>query len=477
MSNTITVIGLGTPATISLSAIKELKAAKKLFLQTCQHPSALPVTDLGLSFTSMDDLYASSEDFDKLNEAIAARLKEAGDCAYAVPGSGIDADLLRCLTDYSCKLRQVPGVSIGQAAMAKVLDMHGAVICKATGLYNRSIDPSVPLCVEELDSKLKASETKLLLQDYFPDDWPVHLAFMDVSGDYSILDIPLFEIDRQTGYHASTVLMLPAAAFESLKRRGLKDLETVLNRLRAPGGCPWDAEQTHFSLKTDLIEESFEVLEAIDDKDDAALCEELGDLLLQVVFHAAIARDRCAFDMRDICTGIVDKLIYRHPHVFGSLNVKDSAEVLVNWDKLKQTEKDYKTVTDTMRAVPKSFPALMRSAKVQKRAAKVGFDWPDVSGAILKLREETEELNAAIGTDAEAFDELGDLLFSAVNAARLLKLDPELALIKATEKFIDRFEQVEQKVIQSGLDMRNMQLNELDFIWNEVKLQKNAKKV
>lgn len=477
MSNTITVIGLGTPSTISLAAMEELRAAQALFLQTSEHPSALPVKNSGLRFKSMDDLYAAAEDFDALNAAIAERLISAGDCAYAVPGSGIGEDLMRRLTQAGCTLRQVPGISLGQAAMTKTTDVQGAVICKASELAGRRIDAALPLCVEELTSSLLAGEAKLLLQEYFPDDWPVHLAFMDAAGEYTILNVPLFEIDRQTGYHATMVLMLPAVEFAKRKRRGFGDLEAILDTLRAPGGCPWDAEQTHESLKTDLIEESFEVIEAIDDRDDAALCEELGDLLLQVVFHAAIARDRGAFNIRDVCTGIVDKLVYRHPHVFGNIDVKDSAEVLVNWDKLKQAEKQYKTVTDTMRAVPKSFPALLRSAKVQKRAAKVGFDWPDVSGAIAKLHEETDELYAAIGNEAEAFDELGDLLFSAVNAARLLKLDPELALIKATEKFIDRFEQVEQKVTERGLDMSKMTLSELDGIWDEVKLEKNAKNI
>jgi len=249
----------------------------------------------------------------------------------------------------------------------------------------------------------------------------------------------------------------------------LKDLETIVSILRAPGGCPWDGEQTHESLRRGLMEESCEVIEAINEQNPDHLKEELGDVLLQVVFHADIEREAGRFDLNDVADGICKKLIFRHPHVFGDVQVHDSDEVLVNWDALKRVEKDQETYTDTLTAVAKSLPALWRAEKVQKKAKKAGFDWSDADGAVDKLSEELAELRQAMADGTNIQEELGDLLFSAVNVSRFLKADPEEALNAATEKFIARFARVEKMALAEGRDMAQMSPEELDKLWERAK--------
>lgn len=257
--------------------------------------------------------------------------------------------------------------------------------------------------------------------------------------------------------------------FIQKNRYGINDLIRIVSILRAPGGCPWDGEQTHTSLRRELIEESCEVIEAINEEDPDHLKEELGDVLLQVVFHADIEREAGRFDLDDVADGICKKLIYRHPHVFGDVQVSGSDEVLVNWDALKRVEKGQETYTDTLNAVAKSLPALWRAEKVQKKAKKAGFDWSDASGAVDKLSEELDELKEAMAEGTNVHEELGDLLFAAVNVSRFVKADPEEVLTGATEKFISRFAKVEELARAQGRDMAQMSLSELDKLWEEAK--------
>lgn len=251
-----------------------------------------------------------------------------------------------------------------------------------------------------------------------------------------------------------------------------EDFVEIIRRLRAPGGCPWDREQTHKSIRNDFLEEAYEAADAIDNSDNEALCEELGDVLLQVVLHSQIAKDENEFDISDVIDTVARKMILRHPHVFGEVIAETSEEVLSNWDKIKMEEKAMYTATDTLKSVPVAFPALMRAAKVQKRAAKVGFDWDEIGGPLSKIEEETGELREAINSEntEEIFEEFGDLLFAAVNVSRFLKVNAEEALNKATNKFITRFENVEKLAIERGIDMEKSSLEELDKLWDEAKL-------
>lgn len=249
----------------------------------------------------------------------------------------------------------------------------------------------------------------------------------------------------------------------------IHDLVEIVRILRAPGGCPWDREQTHESIRNNFLEEAYEVAEAIDEGSQEHLREELGDVLLQVVFHSGIASEAGQFDLNSVADGICKKLIYRHPHVFGSVDVSDTSQVLHNWELLKRAEKGQQTTSDSLKAVARSLPALWRAEKVQKKAAKAGFDWQEVSGALDKLSEELDELRQAIQDESNVAEELGDLLFSAVNVARFVKVDPEQALTGATDKFISRFQAVEQRASAEGRSLSGMELPELDRLWEEAK--------
>ena len=249
------------------------------------------------------------------------------------------------------------------------------------------------------------------------------------------------------------------------------DLVTVVELLRSEGGCPWDMEQTHKSIRNDFIEETYEVIEAIDTEDPVLLREELGDVLLQVVFHARIEQEQDVFGMEEVSNDICAKLIHRHPHVFGTVEVENSAEVLKNWEAIKGEEKQRVTVTDKLRAIPPMYPALMRAQKVGKKAAC--FDFGSADEVYKKLDEEIAEVKAAAetGDQAAVEEELGDLLLTVTSLARKLGVKSEEALFHATNKFIDRFEKVENAVIAAGKDMDTLTMAELDAIWDTIKHQ------
>ncbi len=259
--------------------------------------------------------------------------------------------------------------------------------------------------------------------------------------------------------------------FQKKDHYNVNDLIEIMKMLRQPDGCPWDREQTHESIRQNFIEETYEAVEAIDTKDTELLKEELGDVLMQVVFHSLMEEEAGNFDFSDVADGVCQKLIIRHPHVFGNVVADDSEQVLKNWDAIKMQTKSQKTQSEAMESVSKALPALMRSQKVQKKAAKAGFDWDDVSGALDKVSEETEELRQAIAENQQeqCLEELGDLLFSVVNVSRFLNLDSEYALTMACDKFVRRFQSVEFLASQRGINMKEASLEQLDVLWDEVK--------
>ncbi len=263
--------------------------------------------------------------------------------------------------------------------------------------------------------------------------------------------------------------------FQFKDRYDCDDLISIVSVLRSPGGCPWDAEQTHESIRKDFIEETYEVIEAINKKDPAMLREELGDVLLQVVFHTLIETEKGSFNFSDVCDEICKKLIIRHPHVFGDVSVSATEEVLTNWDAIKMNTKNQKSTTQAMESIPRELPALMRANKVQKKASKVGFDWDDAEGALLKVKEETTEVEEALkdGNKNSIEDEIGDLLFAVVNVSRFAGIDPEEALTGATDKFFRRFAYVEKAAEEKNIDMKTAGLNVLDELWEQAK--KNTK--
>ena len=256
--------------------------------------------------------------------------------------------------------------------------------------------------------------------------------------------------------------------FQSMEHYSIEDLRRIMVLLRAPDGCPWDKVQTHKSIRRNMLEEAYEVAEAIDEDDPAHMQEELGDVLLQVVFHACMAEEAGRFNFDDVVDGICKKLVFRHPHVFGTVEAADSNGAINTWEAQKQVEKGQKTATDTLDAVARSLPALMRAEKIQSKAAKAGFDWDDMEPALAKVSEEADELRRAAHGDGDPAEELGDLLFAAVKAGRFLGLDSELALHAACEKFIRRFRLVEEA---ADRPMTEMGIDELNALWKNAKAQ------
>jgi len=248
-------------------------------------------------------------------------------------------------------------------------------------------------------------------------------------------------------------------------------LVEAVARLRGPGGCPWDREQTHDSLKKYAIEETYETIEAIESGDPARIEDELGDLMLQVLLHARIADESRLFDIADVCRTLREKLQRRHPHVFGEVEVSGVDEVLTNWERIKLCEPGYDERKSVLDGVPASLPALMRAQKISKKAARTGFDWPNVEAVIDKLREETAELEEAMerGSKAELKEELGDLLFTVVNVARRCDIDAEEALRHMLAKFSERFGRIEQAAQERGLEVHQMSLEEMDRVWDDAK--------
>lgn len=263
-----------------------------------------------------------------------------------------------------------------------------------------------------------------------------------------------------------------AVDFEIKDKYTIDDLIRLVTVLRTPDGCPWDRAQTHESIKKNFIEETYEVIEAINKNDSESLKEELGDVLLQIALHSEMEREKGVFDFNDVANDICRKLVIRHPHVFGDNAASSSSEALDRWDEVKLKTKGMKKQSEAMLKVPREFPALMRAQKIQQKAAKAGFDWNDKNGAIEKLYEEINELNNALSTGKkpDIEDEFGDILFSCVNISRFIDVDSEEALTAATDKFLNRYLIVEKLADKRGIDMKSSSLEELDKLWDEAKI-------
>lgn len=269
-----------------------------------------------------------------------------------------------------------------------------------------------------------------------------------------------------------------AKEFVLKDKYNIDDLVAIIKVLRAPGGCPWDREQTHESIKKNFIEETYEVVEAINKQSTDMLREELGDVLLQIVLHSEMESENDNFSFDDVVNDIVQKLVVRHPHVFGEFVANNTAEALNSWDTVKLKTKGQKNQTESMLSVPRELPALMRAQKIQHKAAKIGFDWDNVGGAVDKLYEEIDELKTAMeqGKRFDIEDEFGDVLFSCVNIARFIDVDSEEALTASTDKFMSRFSLVEQMASEQGIDMKSSSIEELDRLWDKAKKIKNSEK-
>jgi tetrapyrrole methylase family protein / MazG family protein len=473
----ITIAGLGPweKGHLTQKVIEAMNSTFTVF-RTEKHPAVSGFTN-EKGFVCLDRLYGEVQDFDELNKAVALEViklaTQYGAVVYAVPGQGMAGDstvteLLQAASGH-CEIEMIPGVDESALFLAQCSGRTPAeayAVIPAVALDEYRIDRTMPLIVTQIDSKLSAGQVKLRLAALYGDETPIILGIKGKPRETNLADL-----DRQTGYDHRTILWL-APSVKGSSRYDLYDIVEIMDRLRGPGGCPWDREQTHESLKQYLLEETYETIEAIDRDNMEELCEELGDVLLQVVFHARLASERGDFDINDVSNAVSRKMILRHPHIFGDVTADSTEQVLTNWEAIKKQEKGQNTETGMMKQVPNALPAIMRSMKVQSKAARVGFDWDDVWGAYAKLEEEVLELREAIEKDMgedKLSDELGDVLFATVNVARFIKVHPEFALKGTVEKFIRRFDHVESRASALNRSLDTMSLDEMDVFWNEAK--------
>ena len=477
------IIGLGSGdyKQLTLSAVEQLKTADILILRTEKHPTVDYIKSLGIRFTTCDDIYDSAETFEATYSRISQRVidscEEGKVLVYAVPGHPLVAEKSVELT--LKKANNIIDIEIAPAVSFIDSILTALHIDPAYGLKiidGLSLDVQKPdiLCgniITQVYSRFVASEIKLKLMELYKDDTEVYIIkAAGVKGLERIEKLPLYELDRIDWVDYLTSVYIPPIG-EGSKFKTMDELVALMSKLRGEGGCPWDREQTRESLKPYLLEETYEVLDAIEKDDIDLLVEELGDLLLQVVFHAEIAKEDGEFDINDIITGIVNKLVERHPHVFGDIIATTESGALKSWEASKRKLKGITTYTQTLVDIPEALPNLMRSYKVQQKAALVGFDWDDVKDAIAKVDEELDEVKEVYNTGNKQIieEEIGDLLFAVVNVARFLKIQPELALRGTIEKFINRFQYIEKTALQNGKKIDKMTLQEMDKLWNEAK--------
>lgn len=476
----ITLLGLGpgNPEQLTREAWDILSSAREIWLRTRQHPTvaAIPASVILHSF---DDLYEDGESFDQVYDSIVEKVLELGrrpdGVVYAVPGHPFVAEttcprIARLAPEEGLAVHVVEGLSFLEPAFSALgLDPYPRITLfdamELSTAHVPAFPPDTPVLIAQIYSRLVASEVKMTLNAIYPDGHPVRLVHAAGTQDELVEEIRLYEIDRSEHIGLLTSLYVPPLG----EGTSFEAFQEIVAHLRAPDGCPWDREQTHESLRTHLMEEAYETLDAIDSGDIGAMQEEFGDLLLQIVLHSQIASEEGEFTASDVIKGIYDKIIRRHPHVFGEIQVDGVANVLQNWEKLKEKERNEKEgEKGLLDGVPQAMPALSQAQEYQDRAARVGFDWPVVDGVLDKILEEVKEIKQAVNEE-ELSEELGDLFFVLVNLARWKKIDAESALRETNKKFKNRFAYVEQGARQQERPLSSLTLEEMDALWEDAK--------
>ena len=487
MKNMITIIGLGAGDLnqLSLGIYKKLKQEQSCFVRTIDHPVIPELQTEGIEFLSFDKVYEKHDQFEAVYEEIAETLlKEAAtkNVLYAVPGHPMVAEKTVQLLLEKGPERDIEIILEGGQSFLDPLfqavqidPIEGFQLLDATALERDELQITQHMIIGQVYDMFTASEVKLTLMQKLPDDYEVYIVTAAGSSQEKVSKVALFELDHGMELSNLTSIYVPPVKQDELKYREFSKLRQIIAKLRGPNGCPWDQKQTHESLKRYLLEEAYELIDTIDDQDDDAMVGELGDVLLQVMLHSQIGEDEGMFTIDDVVESISAKMVRRHPHVFGDVQVRDAEEVVVNWQKIKEEEKGEKSEepTSLLADVEKSLPNLMRAEAYQKRAAKVGFDWTEVTEAWQKVREEVDEVEVEINKGnpniAGIKDELGDVFFALVNVARFYKIEPEEAVYGANQKFYRRFSYIENCVRKEGKVFSDYSLAELDRFWDEAK--------
>ncbi len=460
----ITVVGAGwTRGELTVNAIEALKRSDAIVLHTDRCGCADWLKQNGMPFKSLDALYETCEDFDSHAQAAADAVIAAaseGDVAYVV--SDIRDRSVSCLIERNgAAVQIIPGPPTEGTLLALAQGEVRSVAASEWAQFHPSARESS--LVRELDSRELASEVKLRLMEVYPEEWGIWL----LQGECEPVFMPLFTLDRGDRFDHRTCLMVPAQpSITALERYDFGHLNEIVRRLCAPDGCPWDRVQTHASLRTCLLEETYEVIDAIDEGDVDHLYDELGDLLMLVTLHAEIASRHGEFDISDVTTAICQKLISRHTHIYGYDTAMDEAQVLRLWNRNKMAERNQQNRSEAMRSVTRSLPAMLRAIKVLKRSAELGLGEPDIEAA----RRHCEALIRQLWMQEDAERHMGDILMALAELARLGKVDPEIALSGAVSRFIDRFESVEVEINKNNVAVEDLTEETLRNYWNSVKL-------
>ena len=474
----ITVIGLGVEkGDLTKRGEEVIKAAaqsgRPILVRTAHTASYQTVTELGVPHTCLDKVYERSRNFATLAKNLAKAVAEQGeDAVYLVDGAATEDNSVKALLKRTRgKMEIIDGVS-KTTAMVRAAGFTG---CSYTAVSAYELaekaeagNLALPLVVYDVDDRGFAGDVKLILGYLYGEETQVRFIQKGKAKKVS-----LFELDRQKQYDYTTAVAIEETELLQKQRFNIDDLREIVVRLRKPNGCPWDRVQTSESIKMSAVEEAYELVDAIDQGDDEKILEETGDLLLQVVFHAVMKAETGAFDLADVTTGICEKLITRHTHVFGEDKATDGASALSVWEKNKMTEKHQMTFADSVNDVPKCFPAAMRAQKVGKRAAKAGMDFATAEAAAVRLQEELEEFFSAYksGDAIAAEKELGDVLFAVVNVGRKAGCDCEKALKESAERFAARFTKAEALALADGKIVTELSEEEWDGYYRKAKSQ------
>ncbi|HAQ08450.1 MAG TPA: nucleoside triphosphate pyrophosphohydrolase [Bacillus bacterium] len=484
MTHKVLVIGLGAGDLdqLPLGIYKILKQEKNLFLRTKEHPVVVELESEGFQFQSFDSVYEKHDQFSEVYEEITETLlaeAKTGPVTYAVPGHPLIAErTVQLLLERGKERNTEIEIGGGQSfldAMFQALEIdpiEGFQLLDGTAMSRDLLLFNSHTIIGQVYDAFAASEVKLTLMEKLPDEYEVFIVTAAGSKDQVIKKVPLFELDREMELSNLTSVYVPPVQDEQVLYREFNKLRAIIAELRGPNGCPWDKKQTHLSLKKYLIEEAYELIEAINSEDIDHLVEELGDVLLQVLLHAQIGEDDGYFSIDDVIEGISAKMVRRHPHVFGDVTAESEEEVLKNWQEIKEQEKGAAAVKSLLEGTGKGLPNLLKAFELQKEAAKVGFDWKTAAPILDKVKEEIDELSDEIKEGGKQKDielEYGDLLFALVNFARHYDLNPDEALFKANQKFMRRFAYIEKRASENGRPVSSYSLEQLDAFWDEAK--------
>jgi len=456
-----------------------------IFLRTEVHPVVDYLIKNNIKFQTFDYLYDTSSDYQQVYARISDNLimqaKKGKSLIYAVPGHPMVAEksvknLLQQGKDNGIKVEIIGGESFLDTLFSSLnIDpIDGFLFLNAQNLLRSDLNPDKNTVIGQIYNRFIASDVKLTLMELYPYDAKIKLVSNLGNSEKEIIkEVLLHELDYNSAdFDHLTTLFVPKTDDEEVKKREFSKLKEIVQILRSPEGCPWDRAQTHQSIRKNLIEETYELVETIDLMDMNHMVEELGDVLLQVLFHSQIADEDGYFDIYDVILNLNQKLIRRHPHVFGDEKAEQADEALQHWNQIKEKEREENTNYENesvLNGIPKDLPELLKAYKIQKKAASVKFDWTDIEDVYEKIYEEINELKNA--KTEKQIEEIGDLFFTVINLARFLKIDPEAALAKTNRKFIKRFKYIEQKLKEKNQTINDTTLEKMEYYWNKAKTE------